>query len=60
MRHRLEASLREVEEVRLVEARLRETAARAELAALQAQMSRVTQVSSGRQQAVAVQFEPAP
>ena len=39
MRFRLEASLREVEEVRLVEARLRETAARAELAALQAQIN---------------------
>ena len=39
MRFRLEASLREVEEVRLAEARLRETAARAELAALQAQIN---------------------
>jgi len=39
MRFKLEASLREVEEVRLVEARLRETAARAELAALQAQIN---------------------
>jgi len=39
MRFKLEASLREVEEVRLVEARLREEAARAELAALQAQIN---------------------
>jgi sensor histidine kinase YesM len=39
MRFRLEASLREVEEVRLAEARLRETAARAELATLQAQIN---------------------
>jgi sensor histidine kinase YesM len=39
MRFKLEASLREVEEVRLAEAQLRETAARAELAALQAQIN---------------------
>ncbi len=39
MRFKLEATLREVEEVRLVEARLREAAARAELAALQAQIN---------------------
>ena len=39
MRFKLEASLREVEEVRLAEAHLRETAARAELAALQAQIN---------------------
>lgn len=39
MRFKLEASLREVEEVRLVEAHLREAAARAELAALQAQIN---------------------
>ncbi len=38
MRWRLAESLREVEEVRLVEARLREQAARAELAALQARI----------------------
>jgi sensor histidine kinase YesM len=39
MRLRLQESLREVEEVRLVEARLREEAARAELAALQARIN---------------------
>jgi LytS/YehU family sensor histidine kinase len=39
MRLRLQDSLREVEEVRLVEARLREEAARAELAALQARIN---------------------
>ena len=39
LRLRLQASLREVEEVRLVEARLREEAARAELAALQARIN---------------------
>ncbi len=39
MRFKLEASLREVQEVRLVEARLREATARAELAALQAQIN---------------------
>jgi len=39
MRFKLEASLREVQEVRLVEAHLREAAARAELAALQAQIN---------------------
>jgi two-component system sensor histidine kinase AlgZ len=39
MRLRLQQSLREVEEVRLVEARLREEAARAELAALQARIN---------------------
>ncbi len=39
MHFQLEASLREVEEVRLVEARLREAAARAELSALQAQIN---------------------
>lgn len=39
LRHRLAQSLREVEEVRLVEARLKEQAARAELAALQAQIN---------------------
>ena len=39
LRHRLAQSLREVEEVRLVEARLEEQAARAELAALQAQIN---------------------
>lgn len=39
MRLRLQESLREIEEVRLVEARLREEAARAELAALQARIN---------------------
>lgn len=39
LRWRLAESLREVEEVRLVEARLREEAARAELAALQARIN---------------------
>jgi len=39
MRLRLQNSLREVEEVRLVEARLREEAAQAELAALQARIN---------------------
>jgi signal transduction histidine kinase len=39
MRLRLQDSLREVEEVRLVEARLREEAAQAELAALQARIN---------------------
>ena len=39
MRLRLQDTLREVEEVRLVEARLREEAARAELAALQARIN---------------------
>jgi sensor histidine kinase YesM len=39
LRLRLSESLREVEEVRLVEARLREAAARAELAALQARIN---------------------
>ncbi|HKQ60652.1 MAG TPA: histidine kinase [Candidatus Polarisedimenticolaceae bacterium] len=39
MRLRLQESLREVEEVRLAEARLREEAARAELAALQARIN---------------------
>lgn len=39
MRLRLQESLREVEQVRLVEARLREEAARAELAALQARIN---------------------
>ena len=39
MRLRLQATLREMEEVRLVEARLREEAARAELAALQARIN---------------------
>ena len=39
MRLRLQDSLREVEEVRLVEARLREETARAELAALQARIN---------------------
>lgn len=39
LRWRLAESLREVEEVRLVEARLREDAARAELAALQARIN---------------------
>jgi len=39
LRRRLQDSLREVEEVRLVEARLREEAARAELAALQARIN---------------------
>ncbi len=39
MRLRLQNSLREVEQVRLVEARLREVAARAELSALQAQIN---------------------
>jgi len=39
LRWRLASSLREVEEVRLVEARLREEAARAELAALQARIN---------------------
>ena len=39
MRLRLQESLREVEEVRLVEARLREDAARSELAALQARIN---------------------
>jgi len=39
MRFKLEASLHEVKEVRLAEAQLRETAARAELAALQAQIN---------------------
>ena len=39
MRMRLQDTLREVEEVRLVEARLREEAARAELAALQARIN---------------------
>ena len=39
MRLRLQDSLREVEEVRLAEARLREEAARAELAALQARIN---------------------
>ena len=39
MRLRLQNTLREVEEVRLVEARLREEAARAELAALQARIN---------------------
>jgi sensor histidine kinase YesM len=39
LRHRLAESLREVEEVRLVEARLEQQAARAELAALQAQIN---------------------
>lgn len=39
LRWRLAESLREVEEVRLVEARLREQAARAELAALQARIN---------------------
>ncbi len=39
MHFRLEASLREIEEVRLAEAHLREAAARAELAALQAQIN---------------------
>ena len=39
MRLRLEESLREVEEVRLVEARLQEQAARAELTALQARIN---------------------
>ena len=39
MRHRLQASMREIEQVRLVEARLREDAAKAELAALQAQIN---------------------
>jgi len=39
MRLRLEASLREIEEVRLVEAHLREEAARSELAALQARIN---------------------
>jgi sensor histidine kinase YesM len=39
MRLRLQDSLREVEEVRLVEARLREEAARAQLAALQARIN---------------------
>jgi len=39
MRLRLQASLREVREVRLVEARLREEAARAELSALQARIN---------------------
>jgi hypothetical protein len=38
LRHRLAESLREVEEVRLVEARLKEQTARAELAALQARI----------------------
>lgn len=39
MRQRLQGTLREMEEVRLVEARLREDAARAELAALQARIN---------------------
>jgi len=39
LRLRIEASLREVEQVRLVEARLREETARAELAALQARIN---------------------
>ncbi len=39
MRHRLQDALREMREVRLVEARLREEAARAELAALQARIN---------------------
>jgi sensor histidine kinase YesM len=39
MRFKLEASLREVKEVRLAEAHLREAATRAELAALQAQIN---------------------
>ncbi len=39
MRQQLEETLREMEEVRLVEARLREEAARAELAALQARIN---------------------
>ena len=39
MRFKLEASLHEVEEVRLVEAHLREATARAELSALQAQIN---------------------
>ncbi len=39
LRSRLTETLREVEEVRLVEARLKETAARAELAALQARIN---------------------
>jgi sensor histidine kinase YesM len=39
MRFKLQASLREVEEVRLAEAHLREAATRAELAALQAQIN---------------------
>lgn len=39
MRLRLQESLREIEEVRLAEARLREEAARAELAALQARIN---------------------
>ena len=39
MRSRLQETLREMEEVRLVEARLREEAARAELAALQARIN---------------------
>lgn len=39
LRARLSETLREVEEVRLVEARLKETAARAELAALQARIN---------------------
>jgi two-component system sensor histidine kinase AlgZ len=39
LRHRLSETLREVEEVRLVEARLEQQAARAELAALQARIN---------------------
>jgi signal transduction histidine kinase len=39
LRWRLQATLREVEEVRLVEARLKEAAARAELSALQARIN---------------------